>query len=51
MSETEFLEMLNDTLPPVVVMGISFGQGTILKECDPVAFKEALTVFNANNEQ
>ena len=38
MSEQDFLEMLNETEPEVVIFGYRFSAGDILKEMDPIAF-------------
>jgi hypothetical protein len=36
MSESEFLEMLNDEYPPVNLAGIEYSFGYALKELDPI---------------
>ena len=41
--EKEFEEYLNDCYPSVNICGIEMDQGTILKKCDPIAFRCALS--------
>ena len=36
MSESEFLDMLNDEYPPVNLAGIEYSFGYALKELDPI---------------
>lgn len=38
MSESEFLDMLNDEYPPVNLAGIEYSFGYALKELDPIRF-------------
>jgi len=40
--EKEFEEMLNENYDTVKVMGMEYGQGTALKELDPIAFRCAM---------
>ena len=40
--EKEFEEMLNENYDDISVMGMTYGQGTALKELDPVAFRCAM---------
>jgi len=37
--EDEFEEMLNELYDDISVMGMTYGQGTALKELDPTAFR------------
>lgn len=41
--EKEFEDYLNDVYGEVNICGMEMLQGTILKECDPVAFRCALS--------
>jgi hypothetical protein len=41
-SEESFEEYLNDCYEPVSICGMTMDQGTILKECDPIAFRCAM---------
>ena len=38
MSESEFLDMLNDEYPPVNLAGFEYSFGYALKELDPIRF-------------
>ena len=38
MSESEFMDMLNDDYPPVNLAGVEYCFGYILKEVDPIRF-------------
>jgi len=39
MSESEFLDMLNDCYPPVNLAGFEYSFGYALKELDPIRFE------------
>lgn len=41
----DFEEMLNDTYPPAVVLGVEIGYGTIARQCEPVGFVAAYIEF------
>jgi len=41
--EKEFEDMLNDTFGTVDVCGMTMDAGTVLRECDPIAFRCALS--------
>jgi len=51
MSEQDFLEMINETEPEVVIFGIRFGAGDILKEMDPIAFRVMFSDYTACFEE
>jgi hypothetical protein len=38
MSESEFMDMLNDDYPPVNLSGFEYSFGYVLKEIDPIRF-------------
>lgn len=38
MSESEFMDMLNDDYPPVNLAGMEYSFGYILNEVDPIRF-------------
>jgi hypothetical protein len=38
MSEQDFMDMLNDTYPPINLAGIEYSFGYALKEIDPIRF-------------
>lgn len=41
--EREFEQQLNETFESVTICGIEFKAGTVLKNCDPIAFRCALS--------
>lgn len=48
----DFEEMLNDTYPPAVVLGVEIGYGTIARQCEPIGFVSAYWQFvNAQQEE
>jgi len=51
MSEQDFLEMINETEPEVVIYGFRFGAGNILKEMDPIAFQVMFSDYTSYFEE
>jgi len=51
MSEQDFLEMINETEPEVVIFGLHFGAGDILKKMDPIAFRVMFSDYTACFEE
>jgi len=43
MDEDEFSDFLDEIYEPVDVAGMTFNVSTILKECDPIAFRCAMS--------
>lgn len=48
--EDQFDEFLNDTNPVVTLMGQEFLPSVILKNCDPIAYRVALSDWESFNE-
>ena len=38
MNRDEFTDMMNESYPPYKILGVEFGAGTVLRECDPMYF-------------
>ena len=34
----DFVDLMNESYPPYKILGVEFGAGTVLRECDPVHF-------------
>jgi hypothetical protein len=49
--EDSFNEMLDECYPVVVIGGIHFFPSTILKECDPIAYRVALSDYESTLEE
>ena len=45
-----FEDMLDEAYPSVIVAGIEFYPSQILKECDPIAYREAFLASGYANE-
>lgn len=39
MTDEEYVDILNNTFPPVKICGITFDAGAVLLKMDPVAFR------------
>jgi hypothetical protein len=48
--EKEFSEMLDECYPTVEIGGITFYPSTIVKECDPIAYRVWLSDWEADKE-
>ena len=46
-SESQYADYLDDTSESVVVCGITFSTSTILRECDPIAFRCGLSDYES----
>ena len=51
MSDTEFMEMLDECSDPISVFGITFYAGRVLREMDPIAFSVFKQDYLANLEE
>lgn len=38
MNRDDFQDMMNETYPAYKILGVEFGAGTVLRECDPMYF-------------
>jgi len=51
LTNEEYEDILNEIYEPVKICGIILSQGTILKKCDPIAFRCYLVNYTASNEK
>jgi hypothetical protein len=49
--EDSFNEMLDECYPVVVIGGMHFFPSRILKECDPIAYRVALSDYESTLEE
>jgi hypothetical protein len=48
--EQRYMELLDEAFPPYIANGMEYPFSTILKECDPIAFRVGLSDFEAELE-